>query len=477
MKDYGPQCIAVVFDAPGKTFRDALFAEYKAHRPPMPNDLRSQVEPLLEILRAQGLPVLRVDGVEADDVIGTLACSAAREGKQVLISTGDKDMAQLVGDSITLINTMSNTVLDRTGVKTKFDVFPEQMVDYLALVGDPSDNIPGIEKVGPKTAARLLAQYGTLDGLIAHVAEIDGKVGENLRNGITTLELSRKLATISTGLDLSANEVELTPHPPDVERLRQLYTRYELKSLLRQLEGNGGADAVPAAERTCGRVLSPPPPTLKPLNDEALTAPPSPYASVERRYETIFEWPQFEAWLEKLRAAELFAFDTETTDVDYMKAEIVGVSFCIEPGVAAYVPVKHDYAGAPDQLDRDRVLSALKPILEDPQRAKVGQHLKYDAHVLRRHGIQLAGMRFDTMLESYVWNSVATRHDLDTTAARYLGITTIKFEDVAGKGARQLSFNEVPVDRAAEYSAEDADVTMRLHRTLWPMLEGVPTLA
>ena len=477
MKDYGPQCIAVVFDAPGKTFRDALFAEYKAHRPPMPNDLRSQVEPLLEILRAQGLPVLRVDGVEADDVIGTLACSAARDGKQVLISTGDKDMAQLVGDSITLINTMSNTVLDRTGVKTKFDVFPEQMVDYLALVGDTSDNIPGIEKVGPKTAARLLAQYGTLDGLIAHVAEIDGKVGENLRNGITTLELSRKLATISTGLDLSANEVELTPHPPDVERLRQLYTRYELKSLLRQLEGNGGADAVPAAERTGGRVLTPPPATLKPLNDEALTAPPSPYASVERRYETIFEWPQFEAWLEKLRAAELFAFDTETTDVDYMKAEIVGVSFCIEPGVAAYVPVKHDYAGAPDQLDRDRVLSALKPILEDPQRAKVGQHLKYDAHVLRRHGIQLAGMRFDTMLESYVWNSVATRHDLDTTAARYLGITTIKFEDVAGKGARQLSFNEVPVDRAAEYSAEDADVTMRLHRTLWPMLEGVPTLA
>jgi DNA polymerase I len=478
MKDYGPQCISVVFDAPGKTFRDEIFAEYKAHRAPMPNDLRAQVEPLLEILRAQGLPVLRVDGVEADDVIGTLACRAAREGKQVLISTGDKDMAQLVGDSITLINTMSNTVLDRAAVKTKFDVFPEQIVDYLALVGDTSDNIPGIEKVGPKTAAKLLGTYGTLDGLIARVGEIEGKVGENLRNGIQTLELSRKLATIDIDLKLSA-EVELTPKPPDIERLRALYTRYELKNLLRQLDGMSGGDTMPAPapERTGGRAMTPPPATLKPLNDEALTAPPSPFSSVPRQYETIFEWPQFEAWLEKLRAAELFAFDTETTDVDYMKAEIVGVAFCIEPGSAAYVPVKHVYAGAPDQLDRDRVLAALKPILEDPQRGKVGQHLKYDAHVLRRYGIQLAGMRFDTMLESYVWNSVATRHDLDTTAARYLGITTIKFEDVAGKGAKQLTFDQVPVDRAAEYSAEDADVTMRLHRTLRPMLESIPTLA
>jgi DNA polymerase I len=478
MKDYGPQCIAVVFDASGRTFRDDLFAEYKAHRTPMPNDLRSQIEPLLEILRAQGLPVLRVEGVEADDVIGTLACRAAREGKQVLISTSDKDMAQLVNESITLINTMSNSVLDRAGVKTKFDVYPEQIIDYLALVGDSSDNIPGIEKVGPKTAAKLLGQYGSLDGLVARVGEVEGKVGENLRNGIPTLELSRKLATISTDLDLPAIEETLTPKPSDVERLRQLYTRYELKNLLRQLDGGASTEAaVPTAERKGGRTLTPPPSTLKPLNDEALVPPPSPFANIERRYETIFEWPHFEQWLEKLRNAELFAFDTETTNLDYMKAEIVGIAFSIEPGVAAYVPVRHDYAGAPDQLDRDRVLAALKPILEDPQRAKLGQHLKYDAHVLRHYDIALAGMRYDTMLESYVWNSVATRHDLDSNAARYLGMQTIKYEDVAGKGAKQLNFRDVPVESAAEYSAEDADITMRLHRTLWPMLESMPSLA
>jgi DNA polymerase-1 len=478
MKDYSPKCIAVVFDASGRTFRDDLFAEYKAHRTPMPNDLRPQIEPLLEILRAQGLPVLRIEGVEADDVIGTLACRAAGEGKQVLISTSDKDMAQLVSESITLINTMSNSALDRAGVKTKFDVFPEQMIDYLALVGDTSDNIPGIEKVGPKTAAKLLGQFGTLDGLIARVGEVEGKVGENLRNGIQTLELSRKLATISTDLDLPAVEETLAPKPPDVERLRQLYTRYELKGLLRQLDGGASSDAaVPTAERKSGRTLTPPPSTLKPLNDEALVPPPSPFSNLERKYETIFEWSHFEQWLEKLRSAELFAFDTETTNLDYMKAEIVGISFSVEPGIAAYVPVRHDYAGAPDQLDRDRVLAALKPILEDPQRAKLGHHLKYDAHVLRHYGIALAGMRYDTMLESYVWNSVATRHDLDTTAARYLGMQTLKYEDVAGKGAKQLNFRDVPVDRAAEYSAEDADVTMRLHRTLWPMLEGMPSLA
>jgi DNA polymerase-1 len=479
MKDYSPKCIAVVFDAPGRTFRDEIFAEYKAHRIPMPNDLRSQVEPLLEILRAQGLPVLRVDGVEADDVIGTLACRAASEGKQVLISTSDKDMAQLVNDSITLINTMSNSVLDRTGVKTKFDVFPEQIVDYLALVGDSSDNIPGIEKVGPKTAAKLLGTYGTLDGLVARVGEVEGKVGENLRNGLHTLELSRKLATINTGLDLSA-EVEMTPKAPDVERLRQLYTRYELKNLLRQLDGGSGGDTAvpaPAPQHQDGRPATRPAATLKPFNDDAPVPPPSPFAAIEKTYETIFEWSQFEAWLSKLRTADLFAFDTETTNVDYMKAEIVGFAFCVEPGSAAYVPVRHRYAGAPEQLDRDRVLAALKPILEDPERGKVGQHLKYDAHVLKRYGIDLAGIRFDTMLESYVWNSVATRHDLDTGAARYLGMTTIKFEDVAGKGAKQLTFEQVPVDRAAEYSAQDADVTMRLHRTLWPMLEGIPTLA
>jgi len=469
MKDYRPQRIAVVFDAAGKTFRDELFAAYKAHRPPMPDDLRAQIEPLLAILRAQGLPVLRIEGVEADDVIGTLACQAARAGLRVLISTSDKDMAQLVNDSITLINTMTNTSLDRAGVKAKFDVYPEQIVDYLALVGDSSDNIPGIEKVGPKTAAKWLNKYGTLDALVARASEIEGKVGENLRGNLATLELSRKLATIHTDLDLPLSIDQLVPSPPDVDTLRRLYTRYELRTLLRQLDGEE-----PSATRS--RPVAAPDFDV----DAALglsSAPPLPeVARAERRYETITEWSELERWLERLRSVELFAFDTETTSLDYMAAEIVGVSFCVEPGVAAYVPLRHDYAGAPEQLDREKVLNALKPILEDPERPKVGHHSKYDAHVLANHGIRLAGVRYDTMLESYVLNSVATRHDMDSTAARYLGISTIKFEDVAGRGAKQLTFNQVPVDRASEYAAEDADVTLRLHHVLWPQLEAVPAL-
>ncbi len=468
LREHQPPHIAVVFDAPGKTFRDELFAEYKAHRPPMPDDLRAQIEPLLAILHAQGLPVLRIEGVEADDVIGTLACRAARAGWRVLVSTGDKDMAQLVDGSITLINTMTNTMLDREGVKAKFDVTPEQIVDYLALVGDSSDNIPGIDKVGPKTAAKLLKQYGTLDELIAHVDEIPGKVGENLRAGLETLALSRKLATIRTDLDLPVSPEELKPQPPDVERLRELYTRYELRSLLRQLDG---------VESTETRR---PAPVAGFDVDAALgldTAPaPSPLAQIERHYEIITEWDQLERWLDRLRTAELIAFDTETTSLDYMRAQIVGVSFSVEPGIAAYVPLSHDYAGAPEQLDRERVLQALKPILEDPTRPKLGHHLKYDAHVLLNHGVRLEGMRFDTMLESYVWNSVATRHDMDSTAQHYLGIQTITYEEVAGKGARQIPFNQVPVERAAEYAAEDADVTLRLHRTLWPKIESVPQL-
>jgi DNA polymerase-1 len=472
VKDVSPRRMAVVFDARGKTFRDDIFSEYKANRPPMPNDLRSQVEPLLAILRAQGLPVLRVEGVEADDVIGTLACRAARAGQQVLISTGDKDMAQLVDASITLINTMSNSVLDRAGVKAKFDVYPEQIVDYLALVGDSSDNIPGIEKVGPKTAAKLLNQYGTLDELIAHVAEIPGKVGENLRAGLATLELSRKLATIHTDCDLPVTPAELAPAEPDSAALRELYTRYELRTLLRQLDAaQPSASAAPSAS---GATASPGAPAAGAAAPNQVV--PTALSAVERRYETITEWSELERWIESLRAAPLFAFDTATTSLDYMKAEIVGVSFAIEPGVAAYVPVRHDYAGAPEQLDRERVLHMLKPILEDPERAKLGHHLKYDAHVLLRYGIRLAGMRYDTMLESYVLNSVATRHDLDGTAHRYLGMNTIKLEDVAGKGAKQLTFNQVPVDRAAEYSAEDADITLRLHRALWPQIQAVPTL-
>ena len=466
LKDYQPRRIAVVFDAPGKTFRDELFTAYKAHRPTMPDELRAQIEPLLSIIRAQGLPLLRVAGVEADDVIGTLACRAAQAGQSVLISTGDKDMAQLVNDSITLINTMNDSRLDRAGVKTKFDVYPEQIIDYLALIGDSSDNIPGIDKVGPKTGAKLLQQFGSLDGLVAHVAEIPGKVGENLRAGLATLELSRRLATIRTDLELPLSLEELTPGAPDLAALRELYTRYELRALLRQLEGGDAGTPAAAANRSAPPGAAPPAPDLTP-----------PAAAIERRYETVTSWEQLERWLAALRVAPLFAFDTETTSLDYMKAEIVGVSFCIEPGVAAYVPLAHAYPGAPPQLPRAEVLAALKPLLEDPGSGKVGHNLKYDAHVLANAGIALAGMRFDTMLESYVWNSVATNHDLDADAQRYLNLTPIAYSEVAGKGAKQISFEQVPVERAAEYAAGDADLTLRLHQALWPQLLSVPPLA
>ncbi|HEY6481943.1 MAG TPA: DNA polymerase I [Steroidobacteraceae bacterium] len=459
VKDFQPRRIAVVFDASGRTFRDDLFAEYKAHRQPMPDELRSQIEPLLAILRAQGLPILRVEGVEADDVIGTLACRAARAGLSVLISTSDKDMAQLVDGSVTLINTMSNTVLDRAGVKAKFDVYPEQIIDYLALVGDSSDNIPGIDKVGPKTAAKLLGQYEQLDNLIAHAQQIPGKVGENLRAGLVTLELSRRLATIHTDLELPLSHEELTPGVPDRERLRELYTRFELRSLLRQLEAT--TDDVPSPRE---------------LGPAAAQAPPAEVAQVPRHYECITQWSDLERWLDRLGSVDLFAFDTQTTQPDYMQAQLVGISFGLERGEAAYVPLGHDFVGAPQQLDRERVLAALKPILEDPQRGKIGHHLKLDAHVLANHDIRLAGMRFDTMLESYVLNSVATRHDMDSTALCYLGIRTITYEDVVGRGAKQLPFNQVPLERAAEYAAEDADMTLCLHRTLWPQLVAIPAL-
>ena len=474
LKDYAPPRIAVVFDAPGRTFRDDLYTEYKAHRPPMPDDLRVQTGPLLEAVRALGLPVLRVAGVEADDVIGTLAKRSVERGWRVLISTGDKDMAQLVDGNVSLINTMSNTVLDRAGVKAKFDVYPEQMVDYLALVGDSSDNIPGIDKVGPKTAAKWLERFRSLDGIIENASGIAGKVGENLRTGLATLELSRQLATIRTDVGLAESPEDLVRGEPCAEELRTLYTRYELRSLLRQLDGSGPDDAAGGAAATkvptAPRIISSP---AESSPDAPALAPP---VVAARRYETIAGEADLERWLAALTAAEVFAFDTETTSIEYMKAEIVGVSFAIEPGHAAYVPLAHDYAGAPPQLDRAATLARLAPLLEDPARGKIGHHLKYDAHVLANHGITLAGIRYDTMLESYVWNSVATRHDMDSAAGRYLGLQTIHYEDVAGKGAKQISFNQVPVDRAAEYAAEDADVTLRLHRTLWPAIEAVPTL-
>ncbi|HEY6125729.1 MAG TPA: DNA polymerase I, partial [Steroidobacteraceae bacterium] len=470
LKDYDPQSIAVVFDAPGKTFRDELFAEYKAHRPPMPDDLRSQIEPLFEAVRGMGLPILRETGVEADDVIGTLAITAAKENLSVLISTGDKDMAQLVSPQITLINTMSGTVLDRAGVKTKFDVFPEQIIDYLALVGDSSDNIPGIDKVGPKTAAKWLGKYSTLDALVTDAANVEGKVGENLRAGLATLELARKLATIRTDVPLPVTLSELKRSPPNVDALRALYTRLELRSLLKQLDGGAAPSASAETAAPAGQPASAAPSTAG-VSDAAQAV-----AAAPRQYETITTEAQLDAWVKKLEAAELFAFDTETTSLEYMKAEIVGVSFAVAAGIAAYLPLRHDYAGAPDQLDRDASLAKLKPLLESPRHAKVGHHLKYDAHVLANHGIRLDGMRFDSMLESYVWNSVATRHDMDSAAERYLGIRTIHYEDVAGKGAKQISFSQVSVDVAAEYSSEDSDVTLRLHQVLWPQISAVPRL-
>ena len=464
-KEHDPDLIAVVFDAPGRTFRDDLFEEYKAHRPPMPDELRAQIAPLIEAIPALGLPMLRVTGVEADDVIGTLAERAARAGLSVIISTGDKDMAQLVNDKITLVNTMFETKLDRAGVKAKFDVFPEQIVDYLALVGDSSDNIPGVPKVGPKTAAKWLNEYKDLDTIIAHAADIQGKVGESLRENLETLELSRKLATIRRDVKLDLEPSDLTRKPPDVEALTPLYQRLELNSLLRQLTGGSAPQApaarAPVSERVCsGGASEPGARPLVPL----------------RHYETITTEKQLASWMKALEKAELFAFDTETTSLDYMQAEIVGVSFCIEPGIAAYLPLAHDYPGAPDQLDRKKTLAKLKPLLEDADRHKVGHHLKYDAHVLLNHGIALAGMRYDSMLESYVLNSTATRHDMDSCAKHYLGIDTIKYEDVAGKGAKQITFNQVALEQASEYAAEDADVTLQLHRVLHGELAKLPPL-
>jgi DNA polymerase-1 len=459
LKEESPELIAIVMDAPGRTFRDDLFEEYKAHRPPMPDDLRAQIDPLIEAIPALGLPLLRIPGVEADDVIGTLAARAAKAGMKVVISTGDKDMAQLVDDDITIVNTMFDTKLDRAGVKAKFDVLPTQIVDYLALVGDSSDNIPGVPKVGPKTAAKWLNEYGSLDEIIKHAADIPGKVGESLRDNLETLELSRKLATIRCDLELPLKPSELDRKPPDIETLTAFYKRLEMNSLLRQLTGT-------SAQAPVGRDTG-----SERVSSGGASEPVSRPTVPARSYESITTEKQLTSWLGKLEKASLFAFDTETTSLDYMKAEVVGMSFCIEPGHAAYLPLSHDYPGAPDQLDRKSTLARLKPLLESDERPKVGHHLKYDAHVLRNHGIELGGMRYDSMLESYVLNSGATRHDMDSCARLYLGVETIKYEDVAGKGAKQIPFNQVALKEAMEYAAEDADITLQLHDFLHGELE------
>ncbi|MBT8107630.1 MAG: DNA polymerase I [Gammaproteobacteria bacterium] len=447
LRDEQPSHVAVVFDAPGKTFRDDIYSEYKATRPPMPDDLRAQVQPILDAVAAMGLPLLQVPGVEADDVIGTLCERAEKEGLRVLVSTGDKDLAQLVTDKVTLINTMNDTRTDRDGVKEKFDVWPEQIIDYLALVGDSSDNIPGVPRVGPKTAAKWLNAYETADGIIEHGEEIKGKIGESLRDNIESLRLSQILAAIKTDVDLDVDIDNLNLGDGDIDALRKLYSHYELRSLLRQLDEGSGTAPEPVAEE-----------------DNASD------------YETVLDWKAFDAWLKKLNGAKLVAFDTETNSLDYMSAELVGLSLAVTEGDACYIPVAHDYPGAPDQLPRDEVLQKLKAWLEDPKQKKVGHHLKYDAHILARYDIELRGIAFDSMLESYVLNSVATRHDMDSVARQYLGKETIHYEDVAGKGAKQLTFNQVDLETATPYAAEDADITLQLHDTLWSQLGDVPEL-
>lgn len=454
-QDFPGSKMVVVFDAKGKTFRHDLYEEYKANRPPMPEDLACQIEPIHEIVKAMGLPLLTVTGVEADDVIGTLANEATSKGIDVVVSTGDKDMAQLVSDHVTLINTMTETRMDRDGVVEKFGVTPEQIVDYLALVGDKVDNIPGVNKCGPKTAVKWLQSYENLDNVIEHADEIKGKIGEYLREATETLPLSRELATIRTDVELDFGLEDLKLREQDDEQLLELFKEYEFRTWIAELEQEE---------------------TSSSSNPQSREDKPEKETS-KKDYSVITDQQELDQWLERLKSADLFAFDTETTSLRYIDAEIVGVSFAINPGEAAYVPLGHDYMGAPEQLDRDQVLEQLKPLLEDPQLAKVGQNLKYDKNVLANHGITLEGIAEDTMLESYVLNSVATRHDMDSLAMHYLGEKTISFESIAGKGAKQLTFNQIELEKAAPYAAEDADITLRLHQTLRPQLKATGKLA
>ncbi|MFW5970352.1 MAG: 5'-3' exonuclease H3TH domain-containing protein, partial [Halofilum sp. (in: g-proteobacteria)] len=444
LADYGPDRMAVVFDAKGPTFRSEIYADYKAHRPPMPDELASQIEPLKRMVEALGLPLLSVEGVEADDVIGTLACRERADGGHVLISTGDKDLAQLVDERVTLVNTMNQETLDPERVEQKFGIPPERIIDYLALVGDSSDNIPGVPKCGPKTAVKWLSQYGSLDGVIAHADEIGGKIGENLRAALDDVRRARDLVTIRCDLDLGLGPDDLTRREPDTDALRELYGRMEFRSWLEQLGGAGNHASAEVTEDAD--------------------------ASGEPIYETVLDEATLDAWIARLEAAELFAFDTETTSLEAMNAELVGLSFAVEAGHAAYVPVAHRYTGAPEQLGREYVLERLRPLLEDEQRAKVGQNLKYDLNVLANHGITLRGIRHDTMLESYDYDATATRHDMDSLAKKYLGMETTPFRAIAGTGKKQLTFDQVGIDEATPYAAEDAEITLRLHATLWPRL-------
>ena len=474
-----PDYAAFVADAPGPTFRDALYAQYKANRSAMPDDLRAQVEPLLEIVGALGFPILRIDGVEADDVIGTLARRAIAQGIDVTVSTGDKDFAQLVVPGIVLVNTMTNSRLDEAGVIEKFGVRPDQIVDYLALMGDSIDNIPGVDKCGPKTAAKWLAEHGNLDAVIANAHTVGGKIGENLRAALAHLPLSRQLATIKTDVGLAQGPAELRLLERDVEKLRELYRRYEFNAALKELEaavsGTAGIAAQAAPAGSPGAGISAAGATSAAIDAAPRIEVPAQLVG-PGAYDLVTTPEQLDAWLAKLRAAPLIAFDTETTSLDSMRAELVGVSFAVDPKQAAYVPIAHDCPGSPQQLPIAVVLAALKPVLEDASLPKVGQHAKYDMNVLSSYGIDVRGLAHDTMLQSYVLNSTATRHDMDTLAKRHLGYDTIHYADVTGKGAKQIAFSQVDVDTACRYAAEDSDITLRLHHALWPRLEAEPKL-
>ena len=465
-KDYPESIVVVIFDAKGKTFRDDIYKEYKANRPPMPDDLRSQIAPIHDIIRAMGLPLICIEGVEADDVIGTLSRIATEQQRDVVISTGDKDMAQLVNEHVTLVNTMTDTVMDIQGVKDKFGIPPELIIDFLALMGDKVDNIPGVPGVGEKTALGLLQGLGSIEDIYQRLDEVAGlsfrgakTMAKKLEANRESADLSYLLATIKLDVELDFKLDDLHNAPANTEELKTFFIEYEFKNWVNELSQDGKSPATSATEAGLS-------------NEETLTAP---IDDIETQYDTVLDKDAFTHWLAKLKAAPLFAFDTETTSLDYMVAQVVGVSFAVEPGKAAYVPFGHDYLGAPEQLERDWVLEQLRPLLEDENTPIVGQNLKYDANVLSNHGIELRAIKFDTMLESYVNNSLG-RHDMDTLALAHLGHTNISFEEIAGKGAKQLTFNQIELDKAAPYAAEDADITLRLHLALWEKLSAVPEL-
>lgn len=470
INQYPKSRIAVVFDAKGKTFRDEIFAEYKAQRPSMPDDLRVQVEPIHDIIRAMGLPLIVEDNVEADDVIGTMAMMATEQGCETLISTGDKDMAQLVNEHVTLINTMNNTVMDVAGVEEKFGIPPHLIIDFLALMGDKVDNIPGVPGVGEKTALALLQGIGSIKEIYENLDKIadlsfrgSKTMAKKLEENREAADLSYLLATIKLDVPLDFTLEDIKHPAPDNEKLLALFKQFEFKSWVREIEEGGTAPGLNSGASS--------------VTPAEAGEPAAPVAPAVLNYEVITDQARLDEWLERLADSDLFAFDTETDSLDYMIANLVGVSFAITAGEAAYVPVAHDYVGAPDQLDRDSVLAQLKPLLENADLKKVGQHIKYDMNVLARYDIHLQGVEFDTMLESYVLNSTATRHDMGSLAEKYLGVSTVSFEDIAGKGKKQLTFNQIDLEQAGPYAAEDADITLRLHQALRPQLEAIGKLA